>query len=435
MTQSSGSVYPNKVSVQNSRQKKCYICQYILLSPHAQYPSLCKPCGEYNLASSALSLPANLRLHGKTALVTGGRVNLGYHTALRLLRCGAQVIVSTRYPHDAETRYSAEPDFIAWAQRLKIVGADFRAASDVFHLVKVVKECLMEWNNAKTPKLDILINNAAQTLTDSLEKEDQAVKRESTLRVEASKTQNLLTEGYTARIRGGVKTSTSLASRQQQTLSYGTSHNDNRETTQTREALEISQGATKPLDTSPSSWLQSIHQIPYEDVISAHSVNTFVPLILLREFLPIMSSETGTSKIETTASKASSHIINVSSREGIFESNPKSASKNGKHVHTNLTKAALNMLTETEAGPAWKHGKVAINSVDPGFMSAAPEVEKQWKEKEGDSWTCPIGWEDGAGRVLWPIAVSESGKGAVWGRFLKHFGAVEIDVGIGRWKW
>ena len=91
------------------------------------------------------------------------------------------------------------------------------------------------------------------------------------------------------------------------------------------------------------------------------------------------------------------------------------------------------MLTETEASPAWKMRRVAINTVDPGYMSAAPEIEKLWKEKLGEELgRCPIGWEDGAGRVLWPIAVGESGKGAIWGRFLKHFGSVEVDVSVGR---
>ncbi len=86
------------------------------------------------------------------------------------------------------------------------------------------------------------------------------------------------------------------------------------------------------------------------------------------------------------------------------------------------------MLTETEAGPAWKSRRIAINSVDPGYMSAAPEIEARW---EGGK-ECPIGWEDGAGRVLWPIAVGERCEGLVWGRFLKHFGSVEVDVGVGR---
>jgi NAD(P)-dependent dehydrogenase (short-subunit alcohol dehydrogenase family) len=139
---------------------------------------------------------------------------------------------------------------------------------------------------------------------------------------------------------------------------------------------------------------------------------------------PKVSSAPSTQK----PTKPLGYIINVSSREGIFESIPNSYSKNGHHAHTNLTKAALNMLTETEAGPAWKSRRIAINSVDPGYMSAAPEIEARW---EGGK-ECPIGWEDGAGRVLWPIAVGERCEGLVWGRFLKHFGSVEVDVGVGR---
>ena len=89
-----------------------------------------------------------------------------------------------------------------------------------------------------------------------------------------------------------------------------------------------------------------------------------------------------------------------------------------------MSKAALNSITQTEAGIAWKKHKIAINSIDPGFMSAAPEMKKV----VGD---CPTGFEDGAGRVLWPVAMGEKGE-AIWGRFLKHFGRVEVDVGLGQ---
>lgn len=71
-----------------------------------------------------------------------------------------------------------------------------------------------------------------------------------------------------------------------------------------------------------------------------------------------------------------------------------------------------------------------MNSVDPGYMSAAPEIAAHWGK--GPRAQCPIGWEDGAGRVLWPIAVSGRREEEVWGRFLKHFGTVEVTVGVGR---
>ncbi|KAI9866230.1 MAG: hypothetical protein M1823_009173, partial [Watsoniomyces obsoletus] len=124
---------------------------------------------------------------------------------------------------------------------------------------------------------------------------------------------------------------------------------------------------------SKSSWVQSIFEIPYEDVMSAHAVNTFVPLILCRELLPFMGFD-GTSPYPPST-KPQGYIINVSSREGIFEDGTKSTAKRGKHVHTNMSKAALDMITETEAAVAWQKRRVAMNTVDPGYMSAAPEFE------------------------------------------------------------
>jgi NAD(P)-dependent dehydrogenase (short-subunit alcohol dehydrogenase family) len=142
--------------------------------------------------------------------------------------------------------------------------------------------------------------------------------------------------------------------------------------------------------------VQTLSEIPYEDLITAHSVNTFVPFILVRELLLLMGSTTDPS---SSFSEPKGHIINVSSREGIFESTLTSSSKRGKHVHTNMSKAALNMLTETEAEPAWVNGRVAINTVDPGYMSPAPECEDAYEGVR------PIDWEDGAGcvcgQLLW----------------------------------
>ncbi|KAK8017912.1 oxidoreductase protein [Apiospora marii] len=117
----------------------CYVCQMWLKQAHKVFPRMCEPCGDFNIAGSEVSLPSNLKLDGKVALVTGGRINLGFHTALRLLRCGASVIVSTRYPEDAVTRYENESDASVWKGRLKVIGADFRSAGDAFQLVKQVQ--------------------------------------------------------------------------------------------------------------------------------------------------------------------------------------------------------------------------------------------------------------------------------------------------------
>lgn len=421
-------------------QRNCYICRLQIHKSHRIFSAMCEPCGEFNLAGSSASLPHNLRLEGKTALVTGARINLGFHVVLRLLRCGASVIASTRYPRDAVARYEEQPDSVDWMGRLRVVGADFRTANDAFALVGQTKSILQEWGTS----LDILVNNAAQTLTDSVEMEKAAVTRETALK---GRVMPVLAEGsYEARVWHGASANNVLkeagagdSTRDKVAMEEVPSKEASSETLGF-EGLNLEQNigekeATKTGEIikrpEPSSWVQSLSDIPYEDVITAHSINTFVPLILIRELLPVMNHR----KNDDLTGANTGHVINVSSREGIFEGSPKHGAKNGKHVHTNMSKAGLNMITETEASTAWQKYRVCMNTVDPGYMSAAPEYEKAYGGER------PLSWEDGAGRVMWPIAMGEGSQGGerektkmgpIWGRFLKHYGAVRIDTRLGR---
>ncbi|KAF2827814.1 NAD(P)-binding protein, partial [Ophiobolus disseminans] len=405
-----------------ARKRLCYICRITITNPYPAQPSMCIPCGAFNSSSSLLSTPPKLTLPSSfTALVTGARINLGYHTVLRLLRCGARVIATTRYPRDAVVRYLDESDSADWKDRLRIVGADFRSASDAFSLVRETKSCLQAWASGDDAKLCLLINNAAQTLTDSVKKEERAVHLEQQLRDE-TESEVLLIEGtYTSRVRGGALP-LAIEAPNGSLFSHG-SLASVEEAAETVQELVSASYTTDLEPYSKSSWVQSLFEIPYEDVMSAHAVNTFVPLILCRELLPLMGCTDSTSP---SSIKPQGYIINVSSREGIFEDRTKSTAKRGKHVHTNMSKAALNMITETEAAAAWQTRRVAMNTVDPGYMSAAPEYEDAFDGIR------PIGWEDGAGRVLWPIALSEVEGEVIWGRFLKHYGAVQVDPGVGR---
>ena len=439
------------------RLRVCYICRQLLLEPHPRYRSMCRPCGSFNLAGAALSLPESLNLTGRTALVTGARVNLGYHTCLRLLRCGATVIATTRYPNDAAVRYSQQLDFEDWKGRLKVIGADFRTARDAFALVKAVKSTLLEEWGLTT--LDILINNAAQTLTDSVKKEERAIVREHQQSQAAADTNVLFQRPghaqYQPRVRGGAgrlalnEVDTDEQQAPQNTKHIATIPAPTQDSGSSPEIILPStvkdDGRTEPTtELQPyfkSSWVQTLAEIPYEDIVSAHAVNAFVPLILCRELLTLMGSEkkhkTPTSPSQPEPEPTSQqgykrpkgYIINVSSREGIFENNATSKAKAGIHVHTNMTKAAVNMITATEAAAAWRERGVAMNTVDPGFMSTAPEVDAMLAARP-DLGDVPLGWEDGAGRVLWPIAVGEVERMAVWGRFLKHYGAVGVDVSV-----
>ena len=95
-------------------------------------------------------------LSALTALVTGGRIKIGFEICLKLLRDGARVFVTTRFTKDALIRYQQQEDYDAWKDRLHIFGCDFLSQNQVSALIETIKQ--------KVTKLDILINNAAQTL-------------------------------------------------------------------------------------------------------------------------------------------------------------------------------------------------------------------------------------------------------------------------------
>ena len=130
----------------------CYICKEDYSVVHHFYDRLCPACGDLNFAKRTEL--ADLR--GRVALLTGGRVKIGYQAGLKLLRAGAQLIVTTRFPRDSAARYAAEPDFDAWRDRLEIFGLDLRHTPSVeafcAHLV------------ATRSRLDFIVNNACQTV-------------------------------------------------------------------------------------------------------------------------------------------------------------------------------------------------------------------------------------------------------------------------------
>src|SRR6185503_6295589 len=86
----------------------------------------------------------------------GGRVKIGYQAGLKLLRSGAELIVTTRFPRDGAARYAREADFGEWAHRLEIVGLDLRHAPSV--------EIFCRELLTTRGRLDFIINNACQTV-------------------------------------------------------------------------------------------------------------------------------------------------------------------------------------------------------------------------------------------------------------------------------
>ena len=130
----------------------CYVCKAAYSRVHHFYDQLCPACADFNFA--ARTELADLR--GRVALVTGGRIKIGYQAGLKLLRSGAQLIVTTRFPRNAAARYAQEPDFGDWAHRLEIVGLDLRDTPGV--------EAFCRELVASRERLDFIINNACQTV-------------------------------------------------------------------------------------------------------------------------------------------------------------------------------------------------------------------------------------------------------------------------------
>src|SRR5690242_4327467 len=105
-----------------NRERACYVCKQPFTKVHRYYDSMCEPCGDFNYSKREQSAD----LTGEYALVTGARVKIGYQASLKLLRAGAHVIVTTRFPIDAADRYATEPDFAKFKDRLQVHGLDLR---------------------------------------------------------------------------------------------------------------------------------------------------------------------------------------------------------------------------------------------------------------------------------------------------------------------
>jgi hypothetical protein len=132
--------------------RKCYVCKDEFRKLHFFYDAMCGSCGDFNYAKRTQRAP----LAGKVALITGARVKIGYQASRMLLRSGAKVIATTRFPKDAALRYAREPDFATWSHRLHLHGLDLRHAPSVELFARHLEQA--------HHRLDILINNAAQTV-------------------------------------------------------------------------------------------------------------------------------------------------------------------------------------------------------------------------------------------------------------------------------
>ncbi|BBH70472.1 oxidoreductase [Actinoplanes sp. OR16] len=361
----------------------CYVCKQRYTVVDAFYHQLCPACAELNHSRR----DARTDLTGRTALLTGGRAKIGMYIALRLLRDGADLTITTRFPHDAVRRFAAMPDSGDWIHRLRVVGIDLRDPAQVVGLADSVA--------ARGP-LDILVNNAAQTVRRTAGAYAELVAAESAPLPDGD-LPALEYFGGTATL-GANSPAAALAAAGTLSAQEVTS------LALTARSTAIDAGGLVPDIVATNSWSDRVHEVEPMELLEVQLCNVTAPFILVSRLRKAM-----------TASKfPRRYVVNVSAMEGIFQRGYKGAG----HPHTNMAKASLNMLTRTSAEDMFADG-ILMTSVDTGWITdERPHPTKMRLHEEG--FHAPLDLVDGAARVYDPIVRGELGED-VYGCFLKDY--------------
>lgn len=353
----------------------CYICKARFDQAHFFYNRLCPECAEYNYNRRF----STIDLNNRNAIITGGRVKIGYATALRLLRSGANVIITSRFPALTLEQLEKESDYQQWKEKVIVYGLDLRNLHAVDGFIQYVKQ------NYKS--LDILINNAAQTIKYPTEHYKPLITNETVL--------------------------LNIFSDNKKLLSNKTPISDNVQLIDNKHNKLIEYEANRfgqPIDNRlKNSWNSTLEEIDTYELLEVNLINHISPYILIRELKPLMKESTFEEKF----------IINVTSTEGQFSYSNKTIF----HPHTNMTKAALNMLTKTSAEEFAKD-HIYMNSVDVGWISTGA-IEPLRKRQFENGYIPPLDSVDGASRIFHPIEEVINNNHIFYGALLKDYKIVD----------
>jgi NAD(P)-dependent dehydrogenase (short-subunit alcohol dehydrogenase family) len=446
--------------------RSCYVCKKRFTKLHEFYDQLCPECATVNWTKRNQTAP----LEGKYALLTGSRVKIGFRCGLKLLRCGAFLIATSRFPHDTAKRYMAEADSAQWKDRLHVFGVDLRDLKSVIRFCDILK--------SRYPTMDVIVNNAAQTIRrpvayyrhlvqteclprSELSEDFKTVIQDSPHNADAMHDPDVKQSAPTVEMKTTSSSSSSSSSGSgASSTDYMTIHDPNSDdvvisavmdsvpgqhmpihvdqqaaasNAHAASAMLATQAKTHPEDHADAqqaeelfpvgyvdvegqqldlrrvtSWVLTMHQVEPAELVETFAVNTLAPFIINSRLKELMLRVSGHDK----------YIINVSAMEGKFY-----RTKSICHPHTNMAKAALNMMTRT-SGEDYASSNIFMNSVDTGWINDEQPYDKTVEIFQTNFQT-PIDEEDAMARILDPVLDGYNTGNNPYGKFYKDFRETE----------